>query len=85
MARASYRVKEAIRFRNVPSPHEDNWLSWPNRQSIRRTRNDAELEDNNDHRADLEARGQENQTQKAAIGIRMLNARASHEHTATSL
>ena len=31
MVGASDRVEEAVRLRSVPSPHEDNRLSWPDR------------------------------------------------------
>jgi hypothetical protein len=41
---ANYRVEKPIRLRSVSSPHENDRLSWPNRQIVRRASDDTELE-----------------------------------------
>ena len=43
-----------VRVWNVPSPHEDNRLSWPDRQAIRRASDDTELEHNSCDPANFE-------------------------------
>jgi hypothetical protein len=51
-------VRRAIRVRSVPSSHEDNRLSWPDRQTVRRASYDSELEHNNcDHTNVEESQG----------------------------
>ena len=51
-------VKRPICVWNVPSPYEDDWLSWPDRQALRRASNNAELEHDDDDRADFEEPGE---------------------------
>src|SRR5580700_8703863 len=58
VVRASYRVEEAIRLRSVPSPPENDRLSWADRQTVRCAGDDTELEHHNRHRADFERRRQ---------------------------
>src|SRR5439155_7491846 len=43
-----------VRVWNVPPPHEDNRLSWPDRQAIRRASDDTELEHNSCDPANFE-------------------------------
>ena len=43
-----------VRVWNVPSSHEDNRLSRPDRQAVRRTSDDTELEHNNCDPANFE-------------------------------
>src|SRR6266581_3684782 len=59
VAVASHRVGEPIRLRSVPSSHENDRLSWPDRQTVRRTGDDTELEHNRCDRADFERPGEE--------------------------
>lgn len=47
-------VRGTVRVRNVPSSHEDNRLSWPDRQTVRRASYDSELEHNNCDHANFE-------------------------------
>lgn len=47
-------VQEAIRLRNLSPPHEDHWVSRPNRQALRRTGNHAQLEHDTRGSADFE-------------------------------
>src|SRR4030081_357166 len=63
VVRASYRVEKAIRLGSVPSPHENDRLSWADRQIVRCAGDDTELEHHNRHRADFERRRQESQGQ----------------------
>jgi len=51
---ASYRVQKPIRLWSVPSSHENDQLSWPDRQTVRCAGDDTELEHNNCDRADFE-------------------------------
>ena len=48
-----------IRIWPVPSSHEDDQLSWPDRQALRCAGHDTELEHDNRDRADLEGPGDE--------------------------
>ena len=61
MVRARYRVEKAIRLRRIPSPHENDRLTRPDRQTVRCAGDDTELEHHNRHRADFERRRQESQ------------------------
>ena len=61
VVRASYCVEKPIRLRSVSSPHENQRLSWPDRQTVRCAGDDTELEHHNRHRADFERSGQERQ------------------------
>jgi hypothetical protein len=45
-----------VRVWSVPSSHEDNRLSWPDRQAVRCASDDTELEHNSCDRSDLERR-----------------------------
>src|SRR6516225_6593316 len=56
---ASYRVEKPIPLRSVPSSHENDQLSWPDRQTVRRAGDDTELEHHNCDRADFERPGEE--------------------------
>src|SRR3989441_168852 len=56
---ATYRVEKPIRLRSVPSSHENDRLSWQDRQTVRRTGDDTELEHNSRDRADFERPGEE--------------------------
>jgi len=47
-------LKRPIRLWDVPSPYEDDRLSWPDRQALRRAGDDTELEHDSCNRADLE-------------------------------
>jgi sugar lactone lactonase YvrE len=49
-----YRIKEPIRLRSVPSPHENDRLSCPDRQTVPCTGDDTELEHDNRRRAVFE-------------------------------
>src|SRR5207245_9929442 len=59
VAFASYRVEKPIRLRGVPSSHENDRLSWPGRQTVRRASDDTDLEHNSCDRADLEGPGED--------------------------
>ena len=51
---AGDRVRRPVRLWNVPAPHEDNRVSRPNRQVVRRASDDTELEHNHCDPANLE-------------------------------
>lgn len=56
---ATYRVTKPVCLWRVPSPHEDDRLSGPDRQAVRGVGDNTELEHNNGHRADLKGQSKQ--------------------------
>jgi hypothetical protein len=57
VVRASNRVEKAIRLRSVPSPHENDRLSWPDREFVRCAGDHTQLEHNPRGCSDFESAG----------------------------
>ncbi len=58
VARPSHRLERPIRLRNVSPPHEDDFLSWQDRLSLRCAGDDTQLEHDHGGRANPERPGE---------------------------
>jgi hypothetical protein len=58
VVRTHHDLQRPVCLRGVPSPHENDRLSRPDRQTIRRASDNAKLEYYRGHRANFERRGE---------------------------